>query len=94
MTERFRIEGMTKTHGDRRVLRGIDFAAGEGETVGLIGSNGAGKSTLISIASGAARSQRRDHAPQRPPLPPLQRAGGARAGGQAPCSSASRRLRA
>ena len=41
MTERFRIEGLTKTHGHRRVLRGIDLAVGEGETVGLVGSNGA-----------------------------------------------------
>ena len=56
MTERFRIEGLTKTHGHRRVLRGIDLAVGGGEIVGLVGSNGAGKSTLVSIASGAARA--------------------------------------
>ena len=56
MTERFRIEGLTKTHGHRRVLRGIDLTVGEGEVVGLVGSNGAGKSTLISIASGLARA--------------------------------------
>lgn len=56
MTERFRIEGLTKIHGHRRVLRGIDLTVGEGEIVGLVGSNGAGKSTLISIASGLARA--------------------------------------
>ena len=54
--ERFRIEGLTKTHRHRRVLCGIDLAVGEGEIVGLVGNNGAGKSTLISIASGAARA--------------------------------------
>ncbi|MCT1601252.1 ATP-binding cassette domain-containing protein [Kocuria sp. p3-SID1433] len=92
MTERFRIEGLIKTHGHRRVLRGIDLTVGEGEIVGLVGSNGAGKSTLISIASGAARANGGTMHLSVRPYPP---ASGRRSSwGSAPCSSASRRLRA
>lgn len=43
---------VTKSFGDNAVLRGIDFAVGEGEMVCLIGSSGSGKSTLLRCFNG------------------------------------------
>ncbi len=38
--------------GGRRVLHGVDFAAGAGEFVGVCGPNGAGKTTLLRALAG------------------------------------------
>ena len=35
--------------GAREVLRGVDFAVGPGERVGLVGPSGAGKTTLVTL---------------------------------------------
>jgi branched-chain amino acid transport system ATP-binding protein len=49
------IDGVSKSFGGVRALRGISFACGEGEILGLIGPNGAGKSTLVNAVSGVLR---------------------------------------
>ncbi|MDX1891308.1 sugar ABC transporter ATP-binding protein [Mycolicibacterium sp. 050158] len=49
---RLRAEGIVKTFGSNRALKGVDLTVGDGEVVGLIGENGAGKSTILNIVSG------------------------------------------
>jgi ABC-type branched-subunit amino acid transport system ATPase component/ABC-type branched-subunit amino acid transport system permease subunit len=44
--------GVSINLGGRPILKGVDLAARQGETVGLIGANGAGKSTLLGVLSG------------------------------------------
>lgn len=52
MVELLRVEGITRSFGDRQILRGIDLTVDRGEVLGLVGQNGVGKSTLASIISG------------------------------------------
>ena len=42
-------KNVTKSFGDKKVLRGISFKAESGKTFGLLGRNGAGKTTAIRI---------------------------------------------
>ncbi|HEX8105274.1 MAG TPA: ABC transporter ATP-binding protein [Solirubrobacteraceae bacterium] len=48
-----RVEGVTKTYGERRALQGVSFAAAAGERLAIIGPNGAGKTTLLQIVAGS-----------------------------------------
>ena len=47
-----RIDGVSRTFGDRRVLTDVSLVVGPEARVGLIGENGAGKSTLLRIVAG------------------------------------------
>jgi simple sugar transport system ATP-binding protein len=52
-TEIVRLEGIEKTFGGVRALRGVNLSIRAGEIYHLLGENGSGKSTLIKIVSGA-----------------------------------------
>lgn len=41
--------GIEKSFGQLKVLKGIDFTAGQSEVVSIMGASGAGKSTLLQI---------------------------------------------
>jgi len=43
------VEGLTKSFGEVRALRGIDLAVPRGTVLGVLGPNGAGKTTAVRI---------------------------------------------
>jgi polar amino acid transport system ATP-binding protein len=47
-----RVQGLTKAHGARQVLRGIDAQVARGETIALVGPSGGGKSTFLRCLNG------------------------------------------
>ena len=47
-----RVDGISKSYPDRRVLTDIILTVSQGERLALIGENGTGKSTLLRIAAG------------------------------------------
>jgi ABC-2 type transport system ATP-binding protein len=46
------LQGLTKSYGTVRAVRGVDISVAAGETVALLGPNGAGKSTTIDMLLG------------------------------------------
>ena len=46
------VRGLTKSFGNKQVLRGIDLDVGAGQVLGYIGPNGAGKTTTVKILTG------------------------------------------
>ena len=49
------VRALHKHYGAVQALRGVDFAVGPGEVVGLVGHNGAGKSTLMNVLAGTVQ---------------------------------------
>jgi ABC-2 type transport system ATP-binding protein len=43
------VHGLTKTFGEVRAVRGVDFEVATGEVFGFLGPNGAGKTTTINM---------------------------------------------
>ncbi|WP_040780963.1 ATP-binding cassette domain-containing protein [Nocardia pneumoniae] len=52
------VEGIEKSFGAVKALRGVDFAAEPGEVLGILGPNGAGKTTTVNILSTLIRPDR------------------------------------
>ncbi len=46
------LENLTKSYGDKQVLKGIDLTVMPGKIIGYIGPNGAGKTTTVKILIG------------------------------------------
>jgi len=46
------LDGISKSFGEKHVLRGVSLVVRRGERVAIIGPNGLGKSTLLKIATG------------------------------------------
>ena len=49
------IESLTKSYGDKHVLRGLDLKVPTGSVLALLGPNGAGKTTTVEILQGLRR---------------------------------------
>jgi simple sugar transport system ATP-binding protein len=52
---RLELKDVSKSFGEVKSLRNVDFKLGSNEVVGLLGDNGAGKSTMIKIMTGYYR---------------------------------------
>ncbi len=48
-----KIEGISKSYGDLKVLKDLSLEIHRGDKVGVIGSNGRGKTTLMKVIAGA-----------------------------------------
>jgi ABC-2 type transport system ATP-binding protein len=53
-----RVEGIQKSYGFRKILKGVSFTAEQGQCVAIVGLNGSGKSTLLSILAGVQKADK------------------------------------
>lgn len=51
-------ENVTKSFGERTVIKDLSFVVREGEITGLLGPNGSGKTTAIRLLNGVIRADR------------------------------------
>jgi lipoprotein-releasing system ATP-binding protein len=51
-----KVQGITKSFGEVKVLKGIDLFINQGEIVSIVGASGAGKTTLLQIMGTLSRS--------------------------------------
>ncbi|MCK0113329.1 ATP-binding cassette domain-containing protein [Ornithinimicrobium sp. F0845] len=51
-TDHVRVDGVSRSFPDRRVLTDVTFTVSSGEVAALIGENGSGKSTLLRLVAG------------------------------------------
>ncbi|MFD1713138.1 ABC-F family ATP-binding cassette domain-containing protein [Amnibacterium flavum] len=47
-----RVNGLTKSYGDRTLFSGLDFEVRRGNRIVVLGANGSGKSTLLRVLTG------------------------------------------
>ena len=47
-----RLDGISKSFGNRMLFSGVDLTVNVGDRIGLVGPNGAGKTTLLGVAAG------------------------------------------
>jgi ATP-binding cassette subfamily F protein 3 len=48
------LSGVSKSYGEKQVLRNVNLAINRGDRVAIIGANGLGKSTLVRVLAGRA----------------------------------------
>lgn len=67
----FQINDISKSYGKKQILDHVSLAAGEGESIGILGTNGSGKSTLLSCIAASYADNREwkvGYVPQENPL--------------------------
>ena len=55
-----KVENISKSFGEKQVLKGLDFSVAEHSVYGFVGRNGAGKSTTMKIALGLLKADSGD----------------------------------
>ncbi|UTE73141.1 ABC transporter ATP-binding protein [Rossellomorea marisflavi] len=58
MNERIQLRNMTKTIGDKAIIRNVGFSVSRGEIVAFLGQNGAGKTTTLKVAAGLYKADK------------------------------------